>query len=551
MVAPNLNLLQAIAKQPQATMPGAPDKAASAENGRKFAKLMNDSRDDQAVRDRKATYETAAPVTEVSSNEVDTPPAKSATYTNDTANNSGTSCSMSCIDSPRPLPPVKAAALLGQFDGMTAAEVGLDESTFNALKDQLQAIVDSDTPATEAEIFASITGTDADKIQALLNAPSTQEIAAAHYPKLAALQHALHQLKEAAAQPAPTEQAAAVISGPLLVNLQEEIAALPANGAKEEDVALSTETMTEITPLANLAVIPANELSGKVETKIATAAPTEAVSAIDVSATRTIDQMIPPLALVKDDKKPALPEVELPKAAHAAAKPEAVDEAKASTYAPSALTRQLEALDENRPLFASGLIKEEQPVKAGEVKAPTVDANAIAPAGAAANLTGAQAVTGVSTVASNLINHAPVREQVQVAVTKAAKDGMNEITIQLDPLGLGRVEVKMHVAQDGKTNIAFLVDKPETFDALSRDARGLERSLQEAGLKADTGGMQFNLRQQPNPQMQSGMNDSRGGGDTNYGPNAPKAEQSASNTAAAPTTRNYRVDIRDGIDIHA
>ena len=40
----------------------------------------------------------------------------------------------------------------------------------------------------------------------------------------------------------------------------------------------------------------------------------------------------------------------------------------------------------------------------------------------------------------------------------------------------------------------FIADRPETLDMLQRDARVLERALNDAGLRADSGGLSFNLR---------------------------------------------------------
>jgi len=151
----------------------------------------------------------------------------------------------------------------------------------------------------------------------------------------------------------------------------------------------------------------------------------------------------------------------------------------------------------------------------------------------------------------------PATEQVQVAMTRAVKDGIGHITIQLDPGDLGRVEVKMHTGADGVTQVSFTVDKPSTLDSLARSAQGLERSLQESGVKTDAGNMQFNLRQQPqtldtgtghgqgrqSPQPQADAGDTTGNG-----------SQQANNNgipAAAVIARNYTVNVSTGLDIHA
>ncbi len=142
---------------------------------------------------------------------------------------------------------------------------------------------------------------------------------------------------------------------------------------------------------------------------------------------------------------------------------------------------------------------------------------------------------------THLATHTAAAEQVQVAITTMKDDGINSITLQLEPAELGRVEIKMDTVE-GKTNIAFLVDKPETLDALSRDARSLERMLQDAGVRADAGGMQFNLRQQPQEEQAAG---------DDKGSNEAAGEIDEISTLPGAITKHYNLNVKDGVDIHA
>lgn len=94
-----------------------------------------------------------------------------------------------------------------------------------------------------------------------------------------------------------------------------------------------------------------------------------------------------------------------------------------------------------------------------------------------------------------------VPEQVQVAVKQAAKDGIDRIMIQLQPEELGRIDVRLDMHADGRAHIVFTVDKADTFEQLQRDARVLEKALQEAGVQADAGSMEFNLRRHAQQDM--------------------------------------------------
>ncbi len=94
----------------------------------------------------------------------------------------------------------------------------------------------------------------------------------------------------------------------------------------------------------------------------------------------------------------------------------------------------------------------------------------------------------------------PIVQQISVNITKAIAEGMDRISINLRPDNLGRVEVKLTVAQDGRVSAQVIVDRPETLDTLRNDSRSLEKALQEAGLQANAGDLSFNLRnQQDNP----------------------------------------------------
>ena len=87
-------------------------------------------------------------------------------------------------------------------------------------------------------------------------------------------------------------------------------------------------------------------------------------------------------------------------------------------------------------------------------------------------------------------------DQVAVHIATSAANGVDRIQIQLTPASLGRIDVEMEVAHDGRVDAVVRVDKPETMELLQRDARQLVRALQDAGLQADSGSLSFELRDQ-------------------------------------------------------
>jgi flagellar hook-length control protein FliK len=83
-----------------------------------------------------------------------------------------------------------------------------------------------------------------------------------------------------------------------------------------------------------------------------------------------------------------------------------------------------------------------------------------------------------------------------VEIAARAKTEGNRFEIRLDPPELGRIDVRLDIDHSGHVTSRLLVDRVETLDALRRDAGGLERALQQAGLKTADNGLQFALRDQ-------------------------------------------------------
>jgi hypothetical protein len=83
---------------------------------------------------------------------------------------------------------------------------------------------------------------------------------------------------------------------------------------------------------------------------------------------------------------------------------------------------------------------------------------------------------------------------VALQLRVAIKQGTDRIMIQLKPAALGIIDMKLDIGADGRVTATISVERPETLEMLQRDARGLERALQDAGLRTDSGSLSFNLR---------------------------------------------------------
>ncbi len=131
---------------------------------------------------------------------------------------------------------------------------------------------------------------------------------------------------------------------------------------------------------------------------------------------------------------------------------------------------------------------------------------------------------------------------IAVEIAGKALAGKNRFEIRLDPPELGRIEVRLDVSHDGHVTSSLIADRSDTLDLLRRDAAGLERALQDAGLKTSDNGLQFSLR------------DQNMGRDQGNAP-SPGAARLVVNDDALPVAdlspRNYgrRAGLGGGIDI--
>ena len=108
-------------------------------------------------------------------------------------------------------------------------------------------------------------------------------------------------------------------------------------------------------------------------------------------------------------------------------------------------------------------------------------------------------------------------EQVMLQLSRNVKSGNDQMSLQLHPAELGQINIKLSINADGKVQGTVTASNPATLELLSKDSKGLERALQDAGLTTDTGGLQFSLgnqsgnaQQQANGQAAAGQTDSSG-----------------------------------------
>ncbi len=151
---------------------------------------------------------------------------------------------------------------------------------------------------------------------------------------------------------------------------------------------------------------------------------------------------------------------------------------------------------------------------------------------------------------SSLLNRTvatPVTEQVAFQIKTAVGNGNSKITIQLHPEDLGKLDITLDVDSKGKTGVTITADNKQTLDMLQRDSQGLQKALADAGLKADSGSLNFNLR--GGEQQGQGQNQSQAA--SQYKKSQPDELQpdEVNMAAVASVTRSYVINLPDGLNI--
>lgn len=151
---------------------------------------------------------------------------------------------------------------------------------------------------------------------------------------------------------------------------------------------------------------------------------------------------------------------------------------------------------------------------------------------------------------SNLLNRieaTPVTEQIVFHVKTAVGSGDSKITIQLHPEELGKLDVTLDIDAKGKAGVTIIADNKQTLDLLQRDSQGLQKALSDAGLKADSGSLSFNLR--GGEREGQGQNQSQAS--SHYQRSQPEEAllEELNVASLASVTRSYVIGLPDGLDI--
>ena len=128
------------------------------------------------------------------------------------------------------------------------------------------------------------------------------------------------------------------------------------------------------------------------------------------------------------------------------------------------------------------------------VSAPTVAAAQQAAAGPAQQVSQAPTTLPAAPAAAPLA--APDLNQLALSIAAKSADGAKQFDIRLDPVELGRVDVRLSVDSTGTAQAHLAAERPETLALLQSNSGTLTRALQDSGVQVANNGLQFSLKGQ-------------------------------------------------------
>ena len=148
-----------------------------------------------------------------------------------------------------------------------------------------------------------------------------------------------------------------------------------------------------------------------------------------------------------------------------------------------------------------------------------------------------------STTNTSLNSPSEIMAQIKFGLGGKGKDESN-ISIQLHPKELGKVDITMQMAADGKTHVTVIAENTDTLNLLQKEADSLKGMLTDA-LKTDSSNLNFSFHQGGSDgwKQQFANNQYSGGNRTN------SADGVASSNDLPAQSYRYNMIATDGLDI--
>ncbi len=126
-----------------------------------------------------------------------------------------------------------------------------------------------------------------------------------------------------------------------------------------------------------------------------------------------------------------------------------------------------------------------QPLQKGTTQQNTTDLKVSATS--TSSIKGTKAATLTTLDKLNALNQ--IKEQLKQSLQK----GETHIKIQLKPHEMGKIDIKLDISRDGLVTAAFKAENRETLETLTRHAVDFQNIFSDAGLQADSQGMNFSM----------------------------------------------------------
>ncbi|MBJ7415329.1 MAG: flagellar hook-length control protein FliK, partial [Niveispirillum sp.] len=139
--------------------------------------------------------------------------------------------------------------------------------------------------------------------------------------------------------------------------------------------------------------------------------------------------------------------------------------------------------------------------------------------------------------------YVPPGHQMAMHVQRAVQDGNDRVSIQLNPYEMGRIDVQLEIGSEGKLRAKVMVENPATLEMLQKDAKNLEKALQEAGLQTDQDSLSFSLQDSGDQAQQRQDQQDQSGYGTGFASDDVEEEDPAI-IAQAQILEFGRVDVR-------
>ncbi len=90
--------------------------------------------------------------------------------------------------------------------------------------------------------------------------------------------------------------------------------------------------------------------------------------------------------------------------------------------------------------------------------------------------------------------------QIKDQLKQTLQKGETHLKIQLKPNEMGKVDIKLDISRDGLVTAAFKAENRETLETLTRHMLDFQNIFKDAGLQADSQGMNFSMNRNDNPE---------------------------------------------------